>query len=101
MLFQSPAPSHQSPSFVTALCRMHFVEAQRFFVKLRFLADAGELPRRDVGEVRIVAERFTFRRLALFPEVAAARLTALERVERRSEERRVGKECRSRWSPYH
>src|SRR5689334_23917247 len=24
-----------------------------------------------------------------------------EIVERRSEERRVGKECRSRWSPYH
>ena len=23
------------------------------------------------------------------------------RVETRSEERRVGKECRSRWSPYH
>ena len=23
------------------------------------------------------------------------------RVHRRSEERRVGKECRSRWSPYH
>src|SRR2546422_11565030 len=26
---------------------------------------------------------------------------AAERGERRSEERRVGKECRSRWSPYH
>src|SRR3989441_12267786 len=25
----------------------------------------------------------------------------LERLEVRSEERRVGKECRSRWSPYH
>ena len=25
----------------------------------------------------------------------------LELRERRSEERRVGKECRSRWSPYH
>src|SRR2546422_11351912 len=25
----------------------------------------------------------------------------LHREERRSEERRVGKECRSRWSPYH
>src|SRR3712207_7189124 len=25
----------------------------------------------------------------------------LVRVEARSEERRVGKECRSRWSPYH
>src|SRR5215208_8116906 len=24
-----------------------------------------------------------------------------QREERRSEERRVGKECRSRWSPYH
>src|SRR2546425_13150234 len=26
---------------------------------------------------------------------------AVERMRRRSEERRVGKECRSRWSPYH
>ena len=26
---------------------------------------------------------------------------ALETVTTRSEERRVGKECRSRWSPYH
>ena len=24
-----------------------------------------------------------------------------ENLENRSEERRVGKECRSRWSPYH
>src|ERR1051325_10917031 len=26
---------------------------------------------------------------------------AIENKEERSEERRVGKECRSRWSPYH
>ncbi len=26
---------------------------------------------------------------------------ALENTQSRSEERRVGKECRSRWSPYH
>ena len=25
----------------------------------------------------------------------------IKQMERRSEERRVGKECRSRWSPYH
>ena len=25
----------------------------------------------------------------------------IEAIETRSEERRVGKECRSRWSPYH
>ena len=28
-------------------------------------------------------------------------LALVQKVERRSEERRVGKECRSRWSPYH
>ena len=28
-------------------------------------------------------------------------LRILMGLERRSEERRVGKECRSRWSPYH
>src|SRR3712207_2982536 len=36
-------------------------------------------------------------------EVAAVRrpVVGRERVATRSEERRVGKECRSRWSPYH
>src|SRR5215469_18828476 len=29
------------------------------------------------------------------------RRSAWRRAARRSEERRVGKECRSRWSPYH
>ena len=28
-------------------------------------------------------------------------LRELEEEKQRSEERRVGKECRSRWSPYH
>src|SRR5258707_14730274 len=28
-------------------------------------------------------------------------VTSARRVQSRSEERRVGKECRSRWSPYH
>src|SRR2546425_11808539 len=32
---------------------------------------------------------------------AAARRWASAHRRRRSEERRVGKECRSRWSPYH
>src|SRR3989454_11015352 len=30
-----------------------------------------------------------------------SRLVRLSSSRRRSEERRVGKECRSRWSPYH
>ena len=38
--------------------------------------------------------------LKLPPKQAHA-LTCLAGSTRRSEERRVGKECRSRWSPYH
>src|ERR1051326_3620880 len=38
---------------------------------------------------------------ALPPTVAASALAAVRHVEQRSEERRVGKECRSRWSPEH
>src|SRR2546430_17734956 len=36
------------------------------------------------------------------PAVLATSIAILEAfIESRSEERRVGKECRSRWSPYH
>ena len=36
------------------------------------------------------------------PEISAMILQRMKaRAEERSEERRVGKECRSRWSPYH
>ena len=34
-------------------------------------------------------------------KVLAVGRQAREMYEKRSEERRVGKECRSRWSPYH
>src|SRR5256885_8788723 len=41
-------------------------------------------------------ERVLFARLSIF-----ARPFDLQAAQQRSEERRVGKECRSRWSPYH
>ena len=34
-------------------------------------------------------------------EIPSRRQSLLEMIIERSEERRVGKECRSRWSPYH
>src|SRR5260221_12498988 len=34
-------------------------------------------------------------------EILGKTVVALSEVFKRSEERRVGKECRSRWSPYH
>src|SRR2546421_3627681 len=43
------------------------------------------LERRNHGEFRATAEAFT----------------DVMELDHRSEERRVGKECRSRWSPYH
>ena len=47
-------------------------------VKMKFLSISG--PRTDIDRVSA---------------------SYLSKYEIRSEERRVGKECRSRWSPYH
>ena len=50
------------------------------------------------GKIRIGTEE-------RHPELNAGQRQAVDEVflsrEKRSEERRVGKECRSRWSPYH
>ena len=40
-------------------------------------------------------------RAAVLTGLAPARLRITNHIPDRSEERRVGKECRSRWSPYH
>ena len=38
----------------------------------------------------------------LYPKTELEQVEVLKKqIARRSEERRVGKECRSRWSPYH
>ena len=52
----------------------------------------------NLGDVVLTTSAIALLRKA-YP---GARITMLVRpVVRRSEERRVGKECRSRWSPYH
>src|SRR2546426_10333807 len=63
----------------------------------------------DLGEVaRVLASKgidgLNETHLRLFRPIRAMlaeRLETLEEIFERSEERRVGKECRSRWSPYH
>ena len=52
----------------------------------------------DLG-VRCTQEGTSFRLWS--PSAGSVTLNLYERGEKRSEERRVGKECRSRWSPYH
>ena len=57
-----------------------------------YYANAGNSFWPTLHAVGLTPERFTPQR---YPELLALRLGL------RSEERRVGKECRSRWSPYH
>src|SRR2546430_17159308 len=63
---------------------------------LRNAGDAEVSP--ELRSPLALEERELVKRLAEFPAVAAE---AAEKRGPRSEERRVGKECRSRWSPYH
>ena len=48
---------------------------------------------------RLIAERFARARDTYSREARVQQQVAEKML--RSEERRVGKECRSRWSPYH
>ena len=54
-------------------------------LKLKEMAYLMDVPHKDRGALKEVMDA----------------LVADGSVELRSEERRVGKECRSRWSPYH
>src|ERR1022692_166826 len=77
------------------------------------LFELGVLPAVDVGKsvsrVGGKAQRAVYRAVAGDLKLAYAQFEELETFARfgarldeaRSEERRVGKECRSRWSPYH
>src|SRR2546425_12812783 len=58
------------------------------------------LARMPIGRVVGISARAVQTGLAVATMLAAVDRFVAER-RRRSEERRVGKECRSRWSPYH
>ena len=55
----------------------------------------------QVAEVEIGVRNL--RKITIYPLSIADQLSTTDLVSEaiRSEERRVGKECRSRWSPYH
>src|SRR2546427_403439 len=54
-----------------------------------------------IGEPEMVDTRNDPRQSRLFANKVIRRYPAFAEFYGRSEERRVGKECRSRWSPYH
>src|SRR5256886_7834356 len=65
--------------------------------------DVGNPLAKESDEERVVVMRDTTRRDSTSADSASrgVRLTPAAPRGTRSEERRVGKECRSRWSPYH
>ena len=60
-------------------------------LKMHFPVTEGMIARRHVGDVKAVDG----------VDLTIGRGETMGLVGERSEERRVGKECRSRWSPYH
>src|SRR5437016_12275684 len=65
---------------------------------------------RAIGSVRSAGKSVRFHNDSIpveeltdrsFDKIDVAFFSAGGEISRRSEERRVGKECRSRWSPYH
>ena len=70
----------------------------------KFLA-AGLCVAMALSSVTVKADSVDQKYLALGADLTASQkkkvLELLDLDDNRSEERRVGKECRSRWSPYH
>src|ERR1035441_7363724 len=54
----------------------------------------------DKAQVALINQQSELRKAAINPQAQKQRNTPQSALPR-SEERRVGKECRSRWSPYH
>ena len=80
---------------VLALTLVHFVFDRPSSADQN--AEQGALPEVNVLVLKPTSVTLTTE----LPGRASAYQTAEIRPAERSEERRVGKECRSRWSPYH
>src|SRR2546430_8959496 len=99
----------------------HPAESKQIIERKIAVADSIEAVRRDAGKSKLARNRGAINREGIpgerarahrtgvracrsvleAPNVASKRLGVSKQKMRRSEERRVGKECRSRWSPYH
>ena len=60
-----------------------------------------DMPKQDKAFISNLVYGVTDRKLTLDYVIGKFSKIKLKKISKRSEERRVGKECRSRWSPYH
>ena len=74
-------------SIILMECETMAVKLEQYRI-FKAIADTGNISR-------------TAKQLYLSQSAVSQSLQQLESALGRSEERRVGKECRSRWSPYH
>ena len=74
------------------------MEQGRLFKIVYHLLDKGRATAPELAEKFEVSVRTIYRDL---DAISAAGIPIYTVQGKRSEERRVGKECRSRWSPYH
>ena len=87
---------------ITLFCASFFLHAQSFSTQVlnkeQFLSAASLIQDYDGdGDLDIVTTRWSPAGIYVLENDETKQFAATPR----SEERRVGKECRSRWSPYH
>src|SRR5712691_872966 len=76
------AASRRTPkSFVAPRGQLDLFVRQRLRVQARLIAHSGELPRRDIAELLVIAQRLAVGRLMFHPKVAAARFLAMQRID--------------------
>ena len=83
---------------ITLLTKVHLVKAMVFPVVM-YGCESWTIKKAEHGIIDVF-ELWCWRRLLRVPWTARRSNQSILK-EIRSEERRVGKECRSRWSPYH
>ena len=72
---------------------------QSFLVLLVFTAVSAYAQKSPVDMNRFIDD--LMKKMTLEEKIGQLNLPVTGEITTRSEERRVGKECRSRWSPYH
>ena len=73
------------------------LEYWQWFIVVSIIATAYTIVKGQLSKNEIVFFAILLLWLSLLQALKRSKINA----EKRSEERRVGKECRSRWSPYH
>src|SRR2546422_11352666 len=91
---------HSRGELLSKLARLQSDSDRRKFLSRHTTLVRAEVVKK-LSELVVEKIRVDTREALQLADAALSIARKLRRKENRSEERRVGKECRSRWSPYH